>query len=961
MSVAFLTVTIPFEASKAPAVDAALGALGNPARPDVRDALIATGVVHFMSLDVVPGDARTHAHLLLEATVDGSEDGAIDAIAAAIGGEIDTVLDAAGARNGKSLSDLLRGHSRSLGSSWWSTVGLPFAGTPHMSVARIRAEAELATRVAAIVEAPPPGGSAFQRLERVRDILWRQGDWKWAFVPEPAAILAGAPDSGISPLVRLFFGEAVANKPFDPIVGARTSAELLVAAFATWLWPLLVLPAIALALGFYFRGGVSAVVAFLITLLIEGAAIYVRFRRLEDSDEADDVEPSSEQVEQVMAHETFGAQNLLYSVSTLKPGGLRGFAARVAFWSVGLVGRFCRPGFLGNNRMIHFARWLIVPGTDKLVFLSNYDGTWNGYVGDFVLNPAGAHGVTSIWSNCTGFPRTKNLAFAGAADRDRLVRWARRQQRPVLFWFSAYPTLTTDRIRANAAIRQGLASAQSQADAEDWLACFGSMPRPPDVLQRDEMPTIVFGGLPHLRFAKCFIVELANDVQACRRWLRWLEPRLTYGETRDGVAAMVAGLSRSALEKLKMSGDDLATFPVAFQQGMTDGARSRQLGDVGDHAPDNWLWGGPSRAGADMIVIAYASTAARLARLEQVIGGRAQQLGHAIAYEKTLELRTKRPHDHSHEPFGFVDGIGQPVLRGTWRARREGLANDVVAAGELVLGYPDAIDRFPPSPSIAAAHDPEHRLADVGPDPRRQRPDSSRSEATGRRDIGRNGTYLVVRHLEQHVGDFEQWLDDEAGRLASAPAMPRDRRLRRELIAAKVVGRWRDGTSLVRHSDEPGTWHDPKAPLDNDFMYGRDDPHGIRCPLGAHIRRANPRDGLATGAEQLAAVNRHRMLRVGRTYCPDAGEDPGLMFMCVNADIERQFEFVQQSWLLEPSFHALEHETDGLTGHGDRILTVPTHDGPVCLRGLRDFVKVRGGGYFFLAGRAAFSALARYR
>jgi deferrochelatase/peroxidase EfeB len=956
----FLTVTIPFAAANAPAVDDVLKGLGNPPRADVQAALIASGVVHFMSINVVPGDARSRAQLLIEATVDGSEDDAIESIVSAIGDELDTVLAAAGVSRDGRLVDLLRGHSRALGSSWWSTVGLPFAGTPYMSVARIRAEAELATHVAGIVALLPAGGSAYQRLERTRDILWHQGDWKWAFVPEPAPILAGAPDSGISPLVRPFFGEAVANKPFDPIVGTRTAAALFLEAIVTLFWPLLVLPLIAFSLALSFRGATSAVVAFGIVSLVELALIYVRFRRLEDADEADDVEPSVAQVEAVMTHETFTAQNLLYSVSTLKPGGLRGVAARLAFWSVGLVGRFCRPGFLGSNRMIHFARWLIVPGTDKLVFLSNYDGTWNGYVGDFVLNAAGAHGVTSIWSNCKGFPRTNNLAFGGAADRDRLVRWARRQQRPVRFWFSGYPTLTTDRIRANAAIRQGLASAQSQADAEDWLACFGSAPRPPDVLQHDEMPTIVFGGLPNLRFAKCFIVELDGDALACRRWLRWLEARLTYGEMRDGSSALVAGLACTALAKLGVTGDDLATFPVAFHQGMTDAARSRQLGDVGDHAPAKWRWGQPA-GGADMIVVAYARTALRLSRMERVIKGRLSQLGHAIAYEKTLQLRRKGPHRHSYEPFGFVDGIGQPVLRGTWRARREGLNNDVVAAGELVLGYPDAIDRFPPSPSIAAVHDPQHWLADVGTDPRRQRPDASRAEATGRRDIGRNGTYLVVRHLEQDVDAFEQWLDREARRLESAPSMPRDATLRRELIAAKLVGRWRDGTSLVRNDDKPGTAHDRRAPLDNDFMYGRDDPHGLRCPLGAHIRRANPRDGLAPGAEQLAMVNRHRMLRVGRMFARERGKLPGLMFMCVNADIERQFEFVQQTWLLEPSFHGLERESDGLIGHGDRIFTIPTHDGPLCLRTLADFVKVRGGGYFFVAGRAAFSALARYR
>jgi deferrochelatase/peroxidase EfeB len=105
------------------------------------------------------------------------------------------------------------------------------------------------------------------------------------------------------------------------------------------------------------------------------------------------------------------------------------------------------------------------------------------------------------------------------------------------------------------------------------------------------------------------------------------------------------------------------------------------------------------------------------------------------------------------------------------------------------------------------------------------------------------------------------------------------------------------------------------------------------------------------------------MLRVGRSYAATSSERAGLMFMCVNADIERQFEFVQRSWLIEPSFHGLENETDALLGRADapRDFTIPIENAPLRLRGLRDFVGVRGGGYFFMPSRAAFSVLARYR
>jgi len=131
----------------------------------------------------------------------------------------------------------------------------------------------------------------------------------------------------------------------------------------------------------------------------------------------------------------------------------------------------------------------------------------------------------------------------------------------------------------------------------------------------------------------------------------------------------------------------------------------------------------------------------------------------------------------------------------------------------------------------------------------------------------------------------------------------------------------------------------------------------LKCPLGAHIRRANPRESFAAGSEEeLAITNRHRILRVGRPYrAQDGLQKPGLLFMCLNADIERQFEFVQQTWVMAQSFHGLENEVDTIVGHRSStdVFTIPTVGGPLRLKWLRDFVKVRGGGYFFLPGRKA--------
>jgi Dyp-type peroxidase family len=271
-------------------------------------------------------------------------------------------------------------------------------------------------------------------------------------------------------------------------------------------------------------------------------------------------------------------------------------------------------------------------------------------------------------------------------------------------------------------------------------------------------------------------------------------------------------------------------------------------------------------------------------------------------------------------------------MRGSMRWSKADSAVHSVEPGELVLGYRDNLGTTAPL-----------------------------LQCNGR-DIGRNGSFLVVRQLEQHRDRLDDYAIDAADKLADDPRVPKLSRAElAEWIKARMVGRWKDGTSLVKHPEKPGSQDDPPRAPDNTFMFGREDPDGLRCPLGAHIRRANPRDSFEPGSPvQLGITNRHRILRVGRVYEPAKGDNPGLLFMCVNADIERQFEFLQQTWLLGPDFDGLNNEIDPVVGHrGDEdTMTIPTPGGPLRLPGLKKFVTVRGGGYFFMPSRSAVRALA---
>jgi deferrochelatase/peroxidase EfeB len=269
----------------------------------------------------------------------------------------------------------------------------------------------------------------------------------------------------------------------------------------------------------------------------------------------------------------------------------------------------------------------------------------------------------------------------------------------------------------------------------------------------------------------------------------------------------------------------------------------------------------------------------------------------------------------------------------------------------------------------------------------------------------------VIRQLEQDVKAFWDYCWSESRRVEERLPPPYD--VRPDYIAAKLIGRWRDGSSLVRNpyypfpierkkreerrarretaadftetsaisatgepigseTSRPETNPLEATPIapppepstrgDNDFLYGIEDPQAVRCPFGAHIRRANPRDSLDPGSmEQVSISNRHRIYRVGRLYAAPEDRKPGLLFMCLNGDIERQFEFVQQTWLVSPAFHGLVGEQDPLNSHGGGAsgYLVPTLDGPVRLKPLPQFVKTLGGGYFFMPSRSLLAFLGK--
>jgi len=917
---AFVAVVVPFGAARSDEVNQVLDGLGNPVTGDCAQALDASASVHFMSMVVVPArDEENIAHLVIHVCADGHARAALADLAEAIAGPLLDVLNATGiavpAR--EQLGTYLEAHRVEVdlgwlaAFGWFATTGLAFVGTPGMTVRRIKDEAALAERIRQLLEGDTAPDSALEKLERVRRSIFADAAFKWAFLSEPVPLLGEAKPAtdSVWPLVKAAFRDFLSPLIWPPVLVFMWSRFVGRNALDNALWHM--------ALGL------------MIELLIAAIVVLIGYgilRRQEEADEPFDVEPSQDRMRRILKRENRPGvlQNHLAGVSILKAGLVRRVTLRLALWLIGESGtRRSRPGFIDKIGSIHFAQWLRLPGTNRLVFLSNYDGSWQSYLEDFIARLR--EGLTSVWSNTLDFPKTTNLVAGGAGDGARFKRWARRQQRPTRFWYTAYPHLTNSHIRTHAAVRHGFASASTGSEAAKWLALFGYAQ--PESVETEEIPTLVFGGLPRLRFARCLVFGLGKARDAS--WLRDIERQISYGARLPDGTALAVAFTRGGMTRLGLDDNALATFPTAFQQGMAAPERALGDGDTG-----TWRWGklleGSDETDVDAILMIYADTADNLekeaARIKEKLASAKYVPLEEIQLSEVAEKNTVTDQRDVREAFGFRDGISQPVMRGSRDWSKPENAIHAVEPGELVLGYRDNLGKLGPSP---------HSYG---------------------QDIGRNGTFLVVRQLGQDVEGFTQYLEKAATQYKNDPRVPADHRLApAEWIAAKMVGRWKDGSSLVLNPDPA------KNPTpDNEFMFGRDDPDGLRCPLGAHIRRANPRDSFDPGsAVQVAIANRHRILRVGRSYGPQNGLKAGLLFMCINADIERQFEFLQQSWLLGSNFHGLNNEIDPVVGfrNEDDTMTVPTPRGPLRLQGLAKFVSVLGGGYFFMPGRSAMRML----
>ena len=452
------TAVISFRTKHVRAVRERLEQLGNPAQPKIRDKLDESNVVHFASMSVIETPGRD-SFILIELAADGDEDDALAKFVGALSSELADVLQAAG-RPAPAEGLTLRLQRLRLG--LFSTSGLAFDGCPAMAVNRIRRESDLAAWIEGRADLLAGPKSSVCKLEQIRCALWREGSYKWAFTPEPAPILEAAPVDQTT-LGKIVIGLQVARRmliwPF-PVIPLVFAAMLWLRPAGDRIGGLIWSLIDALAL-------VGAVIA------LAGVLFAVALRRREQADRDPDAKPDVEVLKQVLRTENASIQNILMTTSEMKDGCFRRACLSLAFFVIRtLLPLAWAPGRLGDLDDIHFARWVLLPGTNLLVFRSHYDGSWLRYLHDFVLGAP--EGVTLIWSNTKDFPHTRWLMLDGAADGPRFLQWARVQTTPAPFWYSAYPDLSMVRIRLNACIARGIATGTADAELAGWLASLGA-------------------------------------------------------------------------------------------------------------------------------------------------------------------------------------------------------------------------------------------------------------------------------------------------------------------------------------------------------------------------------------------------------------------------------------------------------------------------------------------------------
>jgi Dyp-type peroxidase family len=427
-------------------------------------------------------------------------------------------------------------------------------------------------------------------------------------------------------------------------------------------------------------------------------------------------------------------------------------------------------------------------------------------------------------------------------------------------------------------------------------------------LELEDIQSIILRRRPS-PYCGCHILLKIEDASQGRELLNQIRPYVLsaaeYGRQDTWLAVVV---TYAGLVALQVPESSLASFPAAFRDGMA--ARASSVGDTGESSPEHW--DRPYGTGDIHVALTLLSTTNDIfqANLEK-----ARSVLASLPAVKLLVREDFAQSPKERTPFGYKDGISFPNIIGN------GISpivddEEPIAAGEFIFGYPGEAGRM---------------LAMPQPDL-----------------LGRNGTFVSFRKLHSKVAAFRRFLKANATLTMSA-----------ELLAAKMVGRWPSGAPLMLAPEQDAPELGSDLQRMNNFTYAQD-PKGLRCPIGAHIRRMNPRD---SALEVMTNVKIHRIIRHGTSYGPplpenvmqDDGKERGIFFIFLSAKAPETFEFLKREWINSGNFLGLGTEEDPIAGEhtGIGTFTIPMKPIRRRLQDMERFTVTRGGEYGFVPSLSA--------
>ena len=474
-----------------------------------------------------------------------------------------------------------------------------------------------------------------------------------------------------------------------------------------------------------------------------------------------------------------------------------------------------------------------------------------------------------------------------------------------------------------------------------------------ETLELSDIQGYIVRGYKHMMYSRYVLLNITDPGKAKQFIQEQCEHIMSVAGYSDNNCLNIA-FTTPGLRALGLKESNIKNFTREFREGMTTPHRQRLLGDFDSNAPAEWIWGGPNNEEVHVLLMIFGSDITTALAYHDELSTRYLALGLREVY--SIDGQTL-PGNKEH--FGFRDGISQPVIKGSGRSSHE---DNCINPGEFLMGYKNEYDVYPDSPFLSEAQG----NVDLLPND---------AAGLGNKDLGRNGSYMVLRQLQQDVQGYWTFLNEKTKNADGSTNVKESTKL-----AAKMMGRWPSGAPIVKWPDEDPAEkalapEDVNCIDDNDFNYQAIDNDGLKCPFGSHLRRTNPRDSFEDNdsKESIKLTKRHRIIRRARLYGNPFEGSPvnftpegevGLMFTCFNADISRQYEFIQYTWANYPKFKQLYNDPDPIIGVREKpadgteqIFTIPGKPVNKYITGLQNFVTVRGGSYFFFPSIAVIKYL----